>query len=144
LQGDVRALRRTVAATKSSFSINDIGSVRQGLEEDKLRRDRDAAAAAAEVAEGKTNAGITAEVEKRALLDPEYQQALSKGDTGGMKTAKDRMYSEIQNRQKPAAKTPAAAKAPADTAQVDWDKKWAKLQSGQSLVGLDGKTYTKK
>jgi hypothetical protein len=61
-----------------------------------------------------------------------------------MKTAKDRMYSEIQNRQKPAAKTPAAAKAPADTAQVDWDKKWAKLQSGQSLVGLDGKTYTKK
>lgn len=146
LQGDVRALRRTVAATKSSFSINDIGSVREELERDKAAREREAAAAAAGVAESKTNAGITAEVEKRALLDPEYQQALSKGDTGGMKVAKDRMYTEIQNRQKPAAKTPAAkpAATPATSEQADFDAKWAKLPSGQSLVGPDGKTYTKK
>lgn len=33
-----------------------------------------------------------------------------------------------------------AAPAPAD----DFDAKWARLQSGQSLVGPDGKTYTKK
>jgi hypothetical protein len=63
-----------------------------------------------------------------------------------MKTAKDRMYNEIQNRQKPAVKTPAAkpAATPATSEQTEWDKKWAKLDSGQSLVGLDGKTYTKK
>jgi len=27
---------------------------------------------------------------------------------------------------------------------ADWNKKWSSLKSGESLVGLDGKTYTKK
>ena len=134
-QTKVQALRKAQSQVKSSFSVSDIGGVRQGIEEDKAR-------AAAAAGENKTNAGITTEVEKRALLDPEYQQALSTGDIAGMKTAKDRMYNEIQNRQKPAAKTPAPTKAP--TAAADFDAKWAKLPSGQSLVGPDGKTYTKK
>jgi hypothetical protein len=137
-QTRVAALRKAVSQAKSSFSVADIGGVRQEIEKDKLKRDREAAEAAAAAGESKTNAGITAEVEKRALLDPEYQQALSKGDTSGMKAAKDRMYTEIQNRQKPAAKP---AKTP--TAADDFDAKWAKLKSGQSLVGPDGKTYTK-
>jgi len=137
-QTRVKALRSAVSQTKSSFTVADIGGNKLNVEEGK-------AAAAATAGENKTNAGITAEVEKRALLDPEYQIALSKGDTTGMKTAKDRMYTEIQNRQKPAAK-PATAPTPttAPTPAGDFDAKWAKLKSGQSLVGPDGKTYTKK
>ncbi len=36
-------------------------------------------------------------------------------------------------------KEPAVSKA-----EADWNKKWAALKPGQKLVGLDGKTYTKK
>ena len=28
--------------------------------------------------------------------------------------------------------------------QEEWNKKWTALKSGQSMVGLDGKTYKKK
>jgi hypothetical protein len=40
-----------------------------------------------------------------------------------------------------AAKTPAQ---PAKITQDEFNTKWAKLKPGQTLVGPDGKTYTKK
>jgi hypothetical protein len=41
----------------------------------------------------------------------------------------------------PAASKPAVSKA---TTQADFNSKWAKLKSGQKLIGPDGKEYTKK
>jgi hypothetical protein len=144
-QTRVAALRKAVGQTKSStsFSISDIGAVRKEVEDNKIR-------AAAGAAEGRTDTAINAQVDKQALLNPDYQKALAIGDTDAMKAVKDRMYDETKERigrGKPAATTTPAATptpTPSTSSQADWNKKWATLKSGQTMVGLDGVTYTKK
>ena len=81
---------------------SDIGSGKQNVEAAKLTDAKD-------VATARTNANITAMVEKGKLLDPAYQEALSKGDIVGMDAAKDRMYDSIAKRQGVAPAKPAAA-----------------------------------
>lgn len=134
-QTELAALRRAVAAAKSSFSVSDIGGVKAGIEGDKTK-------VAAAATTSRTNAGINALVEKGKLLDPTYQQALAAGDTAGMEAAKDAMYKSIEARQKPSA-APGVVPV-ANKAAADFDAKWAKLKPNQTLVGPDGVTYTKK
>lgn len=52
----------------------------------------------------------------------------------------EKIWNEVskeENSEKPKASTPKIS-------PEDWNKKWAALKPGQKMVGLDGKTYTKK
>jgi hypothetical protein len=91
---------------------SDIGAAKKDVEGRKIT-------GAVGEATARTNAGITAAVEKGKLLDPEYIEALSKGDVAGMDAAKDRMYDSIARRQgAKAAPQAAAVPLPADATEA--------------------------
>ena len=107
-QKRVIALRSAVNQTRTS----DIGAAKKDVEGRKIT-------GAVGEATARTNAGITAAVEKGKLLDPEYIEALSKGDVAGMDAAKDRMYDSIARRQgAKAASQAAAVPLPADATEA--------------------------
>jgi hypothetical protein len=95
----------------SASRTTDIGPTRQGVETTRLTD-------AAGVAATRTNASINALVEKGKLLDPAFQEALSKGDSVGMEAAKNAMYDAIAKRQGVASAKPAAA-AGAGTPRIE-------------------------
>jgi hypothetical protein len=77
---------------------SDIGTAKQDIEGKRIT-------ATTEETATRTNASINALVEKNKLMDPAYQEALSKSDAAGMEKAKNDMYDALAKRQgvKPAA-----------------------------------------
>lgn len=124
-QTRVKALRSAVNQTRTS----DIGPTRQGVETTRIG---DAASAVA----ARTNAGITAQVERSKLMDPAFQEALSKGDAAGMEKAKNDMYDAIAKRQAVTPAKPAAA-AGANPVKITSDAEFDALPSGTIFVGPD-------
>lgn len=150
VQARVKALRSAVSQTRSSFSLTDIGVNRQAAEAAKV-------GAATAGIEARTDAAINAAVEKGKLMDPEYQQALAKGDIAGMKAATDRMYDDMAARRQrgkpdtvpavaPAAQTgPAAVETPSPAhiaalrsnpaRAAEFDAKFGKGAAARALKG---------
>jgi hypothetical protein len=148
----VKALRATIAQAQqkvvNAYGVQDFGPTRAGL------------------AGSSQNANIEKDIDnavnerlKQDMFNSksEYRKALTSGDTVAVDNIRKKYADEIRERYKTvppmaptksdAGKTPPPSGA-GKTAPVinpaDFDAKWAKLKSGESLVGPDGKTYTKK
>lgn len=129
-----RVKRDAAMEVLSAARTSDIGPTRRGVETTKITD-------AASVAAARTNAGITAQVERNKLMDPAFQEALSKGDAEGMEKAKNDMYDAIARRQAvtPAKPAAAGAKAPniADIEGAPPGSKIGKLVPGKGHEVLD-------
>lgn len=145
-QTKVKALRSAVSQAKSSFSVADIGSNRiaEG-EAERTRREKEDEAKR-----------IQSLQEKRELRAADARKEIESDVKIGRTTKKlspeeqDKIIEERLNKKMATMESAAAAlpkpsaKKPAATPASDFDTKWATLKSGQSLIGPDGKTYTKK
>lgn len=120
--------------TRIGAMTSDVGPTKAGLTSAGLDLE------AVKAAEGMADKRI----EKLPITNKEYRTASPE--------RKAEIVREIKNEARASFNLPLlgggkAAPAPAPAKAVsaaDWDKKWATLKSGESLVGPDGKTYTKK